>query len=106
VVQVAVVAARTVIHSLKGFTSSVNREDLRIILVGGSAAYIIGTGLHPVYEARGGLEALNAVLLDGAEAAKLLLEGVVYSLNSHNIPRPLELKLVEESIKIGLTLLS
>lgn len=51
---------------------------------------------------------LNTVLLDGAEvteAAKLLLEGVVYSLGSHNIPRPLELKLVEECIKIGLTLL-
>ena len=107
-VQVAVVAARTVIHSLKGFTSSVNREDLRIILVGGSAAYIIGTGLHPVYEAVGELEMLNAVLIDAqevTEAAKLLLEGVVCSLNSHNIPRPLEPKLIEESIKIGLTLL-
>jgi hypothetical protein len=53
-------------------------------------------------------EAFSAALLDGlevAEAAKLLLDGVVYSLNSHNIPKALELKLVEESIKIGLTLL-
>jgi hypothetical protein len=43
------------------------------------------------------LETLNAVLLDGAEvteAAKLLLEGVVCSLNSHNVPGLLELKLV------------
>ena len=69
---------------------------------------ITGTSLHPVYEAGGELETLNEVLLDGAEvteAAKLLLEGVVYSLNSHNVPGLLELKLVEESIKIGLTLL-
>jgi hypothetical protein len=91
---------------LKGFTSSVNR-DLRLILVGDSTVYFTGTGLHPVYEAGGELETLNTVLLDGAEvteAAKLLLEGVVCSLNSHNVPGLLELKLVEGSIKIGLTL--
>jgi hypothetical protein len=66
------------------------------------------TGLHPVYEAGGELETLNAVLLGGAEvtkAVKLLLEGVGYSLNSHNIPGLLELKLVEKNIKVGLTLL-